>query len=130
MDTHKFIVREISREIRLFYDQKRPFRVYHGSTHSSRAIHDPRGVIHTADLHHILHINKKSQFAMVEPNVPMDKLVTETLKYGLMPPVVPSFPGTTVGGTFAGTAGGSSSFKYGFFDRAVMWLEVVLPNGK
>jgi FAD/FMN-containing dehydrogenase len=34
-----------------------------------------------------------------------------------------------VGGTFAGTAGGSSSFKHGFFDPAVTWLEIVLPNG-
>lgn len=130
MDTHRYVVREISKEIHSFYEGKRPFRVYHGSTHSSRAMHDPRAVVHTADLSHILDINTKSRFVMAEPNVPMDRLVKEVLKHGLIPPVVPAFPGTTVGGTFAGTAGGSSSFKYGFFDRAVSWIEIVLPDGK
>ncbi|KAF2738249.1 FAD-binding domain-containing protein [Polyplosphaeria fusca] len=130
MDTHRFVVREISNAIRKFHDEKRPFRVYHGPTHSMRSMHDPKAVVHTGDLHHILDINTESKFAMVEPNVPMDRFVKETLKYGLMPAVTPAFPGTTVGGTFAGTAGGSSSFKYGFFDRAVTWIEVVLPDGK
>lgn len=130
MDTHKFVVREISKQVQSFYEDKRPFRVYHGATHSARAMHDPRAVVYTSDLNHILDVNIESKFAMAEPNVPMDKLVKETLKHGLMPPVVPAFPGTTVGGTFAGTAGGSSSFKYGFFDRSVTWLEIVLPDGK
>lgn len=60
----------------------------------------------------------------------MDLLVDATLPYGLIPPVVPEFPGITVGGGFAGTAGESSSFKYGFLDRSVNWVEVVLADGK
>jgi FAD/FMN-containing dehydrogenase len=40
------------------------------------------------------------------------------------------FPGITVGGGFAGTAGESSGFKYGFFDCIVNWIEMVLPNGE
>jgi FAD/FMN-containing dehydrogenase len=93
-------------------------------------MHDPRAIISTGNLKNILDINIESRFAIVEPCVTMNDLVKNTLKHGLMPPVVPSFPGTTVGGSFAGTAGGSSSFRYGFFDRAVNWLEVVLPDGK
>src|ERR1700742_1423618 len=54
----------------------------------------------------------------------------KTLKHGLVPPVVPEFPGITVGGGFAGTAGESSSFRHGFFDKAVVWLEVVLADGE
>lgn len=40
------------------------------------------------------------------------------------------FPGITVGGGFAGTSGESSSFKYGFFDRTVNCIEMVLANGE
>ncbi|KAF2177915.1 hypothetical protein K469DRAFT_696300 [Zopfia rhizophila CBS 207.26] len=134
MDAHCYVVREIPKLVetfydenilrrkhfttKTFYDEKRPFRVYHGSTNSTRAMHDPRAVVNTSNLRDVWDINTESKFAMVEPNVSMDKLVKETLKYGLIPPVVPAFPGTTVGRTFAGTAAGSSSFKYGIFDQA------------
>ena len=60
----------------------------------------------------------------------MDALVKATLPYGLMPPVVMEFPAITVGGGFAGTAGESSSFRYGFFDRTVSWIEMVLADGE
>lgn len=129
MDTHRFNVRELSKEVRSFRERNRPFRIYHGDSHSFRAMHDPRAVIHTAHLDHILNINASSHFVMVEPNVTVERLVKETLKHGMIPLVVPSFPGITVGGTFAGIASSSSSFKHGFFDRAVLWIEAVLPDG-
>ena len=59
----------------------------------------------------------------------MDTLVEETRKHGLIPPVVMECPGITVGGGFSGT-GKSSSFKFGFFDRTVDWIEIVLANGR
>jgi len=52
------------------------------------------------------------------------------LSTGLVPPVIPEFPGITVGGAFSGTAAASSSFKYGYFDRAVNWVEIVLADGE
>ncbi|KAI6083016.1 FAD-binding protein, partial [Hypoxylon rubiginosum] len=60
----------------------------------------------------------------------MDQLVASTIKYGLIPPVVMEFPGITVGGAFAGTAGESSSFKYGLFDRNVTSIEMILGDGE
>lgn len=36
----------------------------------------------------------------------------------------------TVGGCFSGIAASSSSFKYGYFDRTVNWIELLLPDGK
>lgn len=41
----------------------------------------------------------------------MDALVEATVKHGLVPPVVPEFPGITVGGAYNGTGGESSSFR-------------------
>lgn len=40
------------------------------------------------------------------------------------------FPGITVGGGFAGSAGESSSFKYGYFDQTVRSVELVLVTGE
>ena len=96
MDTHRYAVRELAKEIKGSYEEKRPFRVYHGSTYSTRAMHNPHAIVHTSDLNHILDINTTSKFVIAEPNVSMDHLLKETLKHKLMPPVVPAFPGTTV----------------------------------
>lgn len=59
----------------------------------------------------------------------MDQLVASTLKYDLVSPVVMEFPGVTVGGAYAGTAGESSSFKIGLFARSVRSVEMVLGDG-
>ena len=59
----------------------------------------------------------------------MSALVDATLKHSLLPPVVPEFPNITVGGAFSGTAGESSSFRHGLFDRTVNWIEIILASG-
>jgi len=81
-------------------------------------------------LTNVLKVDTSSRTALVEPNVPMDSLVEATLRHGLLPPVVMEFPGITVGGGFAGTAGESSSFRYSFFDRTINWIEMVLANAE
>lgn len=86
-------------------------------------------MVDTSSLNHVLKIDKKTKTALVEPNVPMDALVKATLQHGLVPPVVMEFPGITVGGGFSGASGESSSFKYGFFDKTVSLIEIVLANG-
>ncbi|KAF2790546.1 FAD binding domain-containing protein [Melanomma pulvis-pyrius CBS 109.77] len=131
MDIHKSAVDAICARVRQFHDAKTPFRIYHGSTNSTRHLDfDPSSVVDVSSLNHILSIDVEKRTAVVEPNVPMDVLVRATMKAGLLPPVVMEFPGITVGGGFVGTAGESSSFKHGFFDRTVLSAEVVLANGQ
>ncbi|GIZ41308.1 hypothetical protein CKM354_000461600 [Cercospora kikuchii] len=91
---------------------------------------DPKTVVDTSKLNHVVSVDTERKVALVEPNVPMDRLVEETLKYGLVPPVVMEFPGITVGGGYSGTAGESSSFKHGFFDRTLNKVEMVLATGE
>ncbi|KAF2702742.1 FAD-binding domain-containing protein [Pleomassaria siparia CBS 279.74] len=130
MDAHTSAVDTICTRVRHFYDARRPFRVYHGSTNSTRHLDfDQSSIVDVSSLNHILSINVERRTALVEPNVPMDVLVQETMKMSLLPPVVMEFPGITVGGGFVGTAGESSSFKHGLFDRTVLSVEVVLANG-
>ncbi|EXJ60057.1 hypothetical protein A1O7_04206 [Cladophialophora yegresii CBS 114405] len=128
---HKTVVARISNQVADFYTQRIPFRIFHGNTNSTRLSERLRdATVDTSSLDHVLSVSPSKQTCLVEPNVPMDKLVEATLRHGLVPPVVPEFPGITVGGGFAGTAGESSSFRHGFFDRTVTWLEVVLADGE
>lgn len=130
-DEHDQAISHISSRMRSFYDKQVPFRIYHGSTNSTqhRKV-DPDRMIDTSQLKHVFNIDKERKTCLSEPNVAMDELVEIVAKHGLLPPVVMEFPGITVGGGFAGTAGESSGFKEGFFDRTVNWIEMVLADGE
>jgi hypothetical protein len=86
--------------------------------------------VDTSSLSNVLEVNTDKKTCLVEPNVPMDRLIEATLKHGLVPPVVMEFPGITVGGGYSGTSGESSSFKHGFFNRTINKVEMVLGNGE
>jgi delta24-sterol reductase len=130
LDIHNRAVASIASNIQKFYAQKEAFRIYHGSTNSTRQSQYQRNrMVDTSGLTNVLKVDTARRTALVEPNVPMDAFVEATLQYGLVAPVIMEFPGITVGGGFAGTAGESSSFRYGFFDRTVNWIEMVLANG-
>jgi delta24-sterol reductase len=112
MDAHDKAVAAIAARVRQFYDRKEPYRIYHGSTNSTRQSKVQWDkMIDTSNLSRILTVDAERMIALVEPNVAMDSLVEATLQHGLIPPVVMEFPGITVGGGFAGTSGESSSFK-------------------
>ena len=128
---HQASVKQISTQVERFYENNQHFRIYHGSTNSTRRTKfDPTRMVDTSSLNHVLHVDRQQMTALVEPNVPMDSLVSYLQPYDLVPPVVMEFPGITVGGGFAGTSGESSSFKYGFFDKTVTRIEIVLGDGR
>lgn len=126
---HANRVSRISDVVKSFYEAKIPFRIFHGSSNSTRAT--PRQqVVDISGLNNIVHIDREKKIALVEPGIAMDVLVKKLLPHGFMPAVVPEFPGITAGGAFAGTAAESSSFRYGYFDQAVSEVEMVLGNGE
>ncbi|EXJ73529.1 uncharacterized protein A1O5_03290 [Cladophialophora psammophila CBS 110553] len=130
LSQHKAAVSLVSDRIASFHARQIPFRVFHGNTNSTRLSDRTRdATVDISALSNVIAVSPSKRTCLVEPNVPMDRLVAATLQHGLVPPVVPEFPGITVGGGFAGTAGESSSFKYGFFDKSVTWFEVVLADG-
>jgi FAD/FMN-containing dehydrogenase len=98
MKRHNAIVADISAKVCQLHDKKIPFRISHGSTNSTRHnVHNRQDTVDTGKLDRVLDINTARRTALVEPNVPMDRLVATTLKYGLVPPVVMEFPGITSG---------------------------------
>ncbi|PSR76628.1 hypothetical protein BD289DRAFT_418248 [Coniella lustricola] len=132
MERHRALLKTISKTVQEFYAAREPYRIFHGSTNSTRPTqaHARSRVVDISALRNVLSVDTAARTALVEPNVPMDALVSHTLKYGLVPPVVMEFPGITAGGGFAGTAGESSSFQHGFFDDTVRSVEMVLPDGE
>ncbi|KAK8876811.1 24-dehydrocholesterol reductase-like protein precursor [Apiospora arundinis] len=128
-ELHELDVRRIQDEVQDSYRRKQPYHIFHGSTNSTRPAHNDT-VVDISCLRRILKIDPYLQTALVEPTVPMDKLVEATLEVGLMPPVVMEFPGITVGGGFSGSAGGSSSFKSGYFSETVREIEIVRADGE
>lgn len=128
MERHTKAVEAIASAVRGFFERREPYRIFHGSTNSTRPQRNTRAVDISA-LKNVISVDKAARTALVEPNVPMDRLVESTLPYGLVPPVVMEFPGITAGGGFAGTAGESSSFKHGFFNDTINYVEMVLGNG-
>lgn len=83
--------------------------------------------INLSSFNEILHI--EGDFAWVEPKVTIFQLVQETLKWGMIPAVVPEFKSITVGGAIMGAALESSSFRYGQFNDSCLEYELLLGDG-
>ncbi|KAI4725335.1 FAD-binding domain-containing protein [Aureobasidium sp. EXF-10728] len=130
-EAHNQRTKRVATQVRSFYDRKEPFRIFHGSTSSTRSQEqDRKKMITTSDFTGILRIDPDKRVAIVEPNVSMEQLVDATLPYGLVAPVIMEFKNITVGGGFSGTSGESSSFRHGVFDNIVNSIEIVLGNGE
>ncbi|KFZ21952.1 hypothetical protein V502_02900 [Pseudogymnoascus sp. VKM F-4520 (FW-2644)] len=129
MEQHENIVNSVAAAVQGFSERGESYRIFHGSSNSTR----PRVSTNTIDisaLSNVVLIDEKKRTALVEPNVPMDRLVEATIPYGLVPPVVMEFPGITAGGGFSGTSGESSSFRHGFFNDSIIEVEMILGNGE
>ncbi|MDB5182774.1 MAG: hypothetical protein JWO47_558 [Candidatus Saccharibacteria bacterium] len=127
---HAIVVKNLQNQVAKYYSQKTPFRVYHGSTNSTRVLTFKRSeMVDVSDLNNVISVDIEKQTVIVEPNVPMDKLVKATLKHGLVPPVVPEFPGITIGGAIQGAAAETSSHKYGCVSQTANWIEYILGDG-
>ena len=89
MKTHQEKVLEIQKRIKTYLDTKDKRKIVfdHGSSNSTR--YQDTSEIYRVDLSEldgILGIDVDKKYVTVEPNVPMDRLLAYTLKYGLTPP--------------------------------------------
>ncbi|CAI6096264.1 unnamed protein product, partial [Clonostachys chloroleuca] len=125
---HSKHVHEVALDVRQFFGIGESYRDFHGSSNSARPRHgSQQNAVDISMLSNVLQVDTESHVALVEPNVPMDRLVEATLIYGLVPPVVMEFPGITAGGGFS--TGESSSFRHGFFNDTVNSLDMILGIG-
>lgn len=88
MDHHRSTVAAIAADIKRFHARGEQFRIYHGHTNSTRPSEYRRSnTVDTSKLTNVLHVDVARRTALVEPNVPMDKLVAATVTRGFIPPV-------------------------------------------
>ena len=77
----------------------------------------------------VLRIDSDRMIADVEGMTTYETLVDETLRYGLLPAVVPQLKTITVGGAVSGLGIESSSFKYGLVHETVEEMEILTGKG-
>jgi Delta24-sterol reductase len=132
-ETHNAQLKVMAKQIATYFasDRAKRLRFDHGSTlQLKRRDTEDYFSVDISQLHDILEINPIEPYAIVEPNVPLDRLISQTLEVGLIPAVVPELPGITCGGAVIGGAGESPSYQVGLFDDNCSEYEIVLGNGK
>ena len=130
MEEHKAAVLRIQDRVKHFHDNKKQFRVYHGSTSSTRPMSFTRDqVVDTSDMDRLFPVDLETMTVKAEPKVPMDALAAHCLKQGVIPKIVMEFKGITVGGGYSGFSGESSMYRYGLFNNTITDIEIVLGDG-
>ncbi len=90
----------------------------------------PQERLSVRDFNHVLSINTAEGWADVEGMTTYGDFVKETLKYGLMPAVVPQLKTITIGGAVAGVGIEATSFRYGLVHETVLEMEILLASGE
>lgn len=83
-----------------------------------------------SDLTAILRIDPDARTCVAESGVTFEDLVDATLRYGLVPIVVPELKTITVGGAVAGCSVESMSFQHGGFHDTCLEYEVITARGE
>jgi FAD/FMN-containing dehydrogenase len=86
--------------------------------------------LHVSDFQHVLQVDPEARIAEVEGMVTYERLVDATLRYGLMPMVVPQLKTITLGGAVAGMGIESSSFRNGMPHESVLEMDVLTGDGR
>ena len=82
------------------------------------------------NLNGIIKINKDDKWIEVGGKTRFYDVLNYTLKYNLMPKIVPEFNSITVGGAICGVSIESSSFKYGWVHDTIIDMDILLSSGE
>jgi FAD/FMN-containing dehydrogenase len=81
-------------------------------------------------LDRVLQISPETMTAEVEGMTTYETLVEESLKFGLLPTVVPELKTITIGGAVSGLGIESSSFEYGLVHEGIDELDILTGDGR
>jgi delta24-sterol reductase len=130
MEEHRKDVAAVQKQVKAFYEAKKHFRIYHGSTGSTRMMNfEKNSIVDVSRMTRIFPVDAEKMTVQAEANVPMDKLLAHCLPTGFIPKVVMELKGLTTGGGFAGLSGESSSYKFGLFQNVCPEIEIILGDG-
>ena len=88
-----------------------------------------KGKLDVRSLDHVLRVDPDRMTADIEGMTTYGTLADETLRYGLLPAVVPQLKTITAGGAVSGLGIESSSFKYGLVHETVQEMEILTGQG-
>ena len=75
MEEHQDRIRTIAQQVKAFHDRGERYRIYHGTTSTTRKTKlDRNAIVDTSRMDHVLHIDEQDLTALVEPNVSMEGL--------------------------------------------------------
>jgi Delta24-sterol reductase len=125
-------VEELQAQIRRFSQEgKRVALKRSGSSNTTRSKSYNAGRSHLdLDSLNTVRVDVHNLIAYAEPSVTMELLVQETLRFQLVPPVVPEFKGITVGGAIMGCAAESGSHKWGIFSDICTAFYLIRGDGE
>jgi len=83
-----------------------------------------------SDFDEILRIDTERQICIAEPGVTFATVVEKTIRFGLVPVIVPELKTITLGGAVAGCSIESMSYKHGGFHDSCLEYEVVTAKGE
>ena len=86
--------------------------------------------IDVSALTEILEVDPVQRLCVAESGVMFDDVVEATLRYGLVPKVVPELKSITIGGAVTGCSIESMSFQYGGFHDSCRAYEVITAKGE
>jgi len=84
----------------------------------------------TTGLSGVTIIDTERRRAIVHASTSIDRLTTELLPHGCIPPVTPGTRHVTVGGAIACDVHGKNHHRDGSFGDSVRWLELLRPDGE
>lgn len=132
-DRHASKVERVVRQLRA-HDGSRPLSFRKKAvSHQVPKRNDRRRTdakIDLSALDEILAVDLAERTCTAEPGVTFFDLVRTTLRYGLVPTVVPELQTITVGGAVSGCSLESMSFQFGGFHDACLEYEVVTATGQ
>ncbi|CAF1326355.1 unnamed protein product [Adineta steineri] len=132
---HKLDITQIATKIRSITNHNPSVQIVidrkSGEGHSTRstAYKDGKYRINISSLNSIIEINQHEEYAEVEALVTFEEVCKATIKYGLLPAVVPEFKSITIGGAIQGLGIESTSWKYGTFDKTVIEATLITGHG-
>ena len=86
--------------------------------------------IDVSALNEILLIDQEKKICIAEPGVTFVDLAKATIKYGLVPIVVPELKTITIGGAVSGCSIESMSYRYGWFHDSCLEYEIITAEGE
>lgn len=130
---HEERVRDIIVHLKELAELRRPARIHKSDvSHFVPNPHDrdtlPR--IDISRLNRILSIDAERRLCVAEPGVTFSRLVTETLRHGFVPSVVPELKNITIGGAVSGCSVESTSHRYGGFHDSCLEYEILTGDGR